>query len=182
MVLKGKKVILRGVEPEDLPDRHRWLNDREVTHFFTTLGSYHLSLEQLQKWLDECSRRHNELHFSIDTAAGKHIGGAQLKGIDWRNRHAELGIFIGEKEEWGKGYCSEAVALLLHYAFDTLNLHRIWLRVDAENTGAIRCYEKAGFSREGVFREEVYREGKYNDTLILSILEREYRQTDGLAP
>ena len=177
MILKGKRVIIRGVEPGDLTDRYRWLNDREVTRFFTTLGSCHLSMEQLRRWLEECDRSNNEVHFSLDTAAGKHIGGAQLKGIDWRNRNAELGIFIGEKEEWGKGYCSEAVALLLAYAFDTLNLHRIWLRVDPENTGALRCYEKTGFSREGVFRQEVYRAEKYHDTLVLSILESEYRKT-----
>ncbi len=180
MILQGKLVKLRGIEYEDLIARLRWLNDPEITRFFTNLGAMPLTEKELSHWY-EClgERQHQEVHFAVDTVTSEHIGGAQLKAIDWRNRSAELGLFIGNTQYWGQGLGTEIVQLLINYGFYTLNLNRIWLRVDIENTGAIRCYQKAGLSEEGVFREEVYSQGHYHDSVIMSILRREIE--DGLS-
>jgi RimJ/RimL family protein N-acetyltransferase len=88
---------------------------------------------------------------------------------------AELGIHIGEKKYWNQGYGTKAIQLLLRHGFESLNLHRLWLRVFETNQGAIRSYEKAGFTLEGKFREAQYLEGKYVNVMIMSVLSSEWQ-------
>ncbi len=177
MIIQGLNLIIKGLERKDLHDRHQWLNDPEITKYFTNLASIPLSETDLFNWYESISnKKSQELHFSIFTGDLKHIGGAQLKAIDWKNRNAELGLFIGDKSEWGKGYGTEITGILIHYGFHELNLHRLWLRVDAENLAAVKCYQKSGMTREGIFRDEVFRENAYHHSIIMSILRDEYRQ------
>ncbi len=169
-------MFLRDLQLSDLEKRVTWLSSPEITHFFTNLATNPINMTAMQEWYQKVSKNTNrELHFAVFTQEDNHIGGAQLKEIDWRNRSAEFGIFIGEKSEWGKGYGTEATELLVRFGFMSLNLHRIWLRVDAENLGAQKCYKKVGFIKEGLFRDEVYREGSYHDSVIMSILKDEYQ-------
>ncbi len=174
-MIQGTRLVLRGIEKTDLTDRQRWLNDPEIIVFFTNLGAIPLPYEKLGEWYDHVIHSDRELHFSVFLPDGTHIGGAQLKALDWKNRSVEFGMFIGEKSHWGKGYGTEITRLLVGYAFQRLNLHRVWLRVDPENIGAIRCYQKAGFQQEGVFHDEVFRGGRYHDSLLMRILEDEWR-------
>ena len=103
------------------------------------------------------------------------VGGCSFIDIDWQDRKAEVGIHIGEKEFWNKGYGTKAIHLLLKHGFENLNLHRLWLRVFEINQRAIRAYEKAGFTLEGKFREARYLEGKYVDVMIMSMLKSEWQ-------
>ena len=91
---------------------------------------------------------------------------------------AEVGLFIGDKSCWNKGYGTEVMRLLLRHGFGTLNLNRIFLRVDAANQGGIRAYEKAGFVHEGRFREGTFRDGHYEDMLFMSVLRSEWQADD----
>jgi len=170
-MIQGDNVILKGLEPDDIKERHLWLNDPEITNYFTNLSSIHLSRNDLEKWYENISQKKSqEIHFSIFTKEPKHIGGAQLKSIDWKNRNAELGIFIGDKSKWGKGFGTDATKSLIFFGFNELNLHRIWLKVDPENLAALKCYQKTGFIQEGILREDVFRKGRFHDTIIMSIL------------
>jgi RimJ/RimL family protein N-acetyltransferase len=110
----------------------------------------------------------------IETEEGVHIGNIGLHRIDWKNRHTELGIAIGEKAYWDQGYGGDAIRTMLKLAFREMNMHRVQLRVDADNARAIRCYEKAGFKKEGTLREIVFREGKYVGQHVMSILQQEF--------
>jgi RimJ/RimL family protein N-acetyltransferase len=101
------------------------------------------------------------------------IGVSSLDHIDAVHRKAEFGISL-EKGSWGQGYGSEATRLMVDYAFITLNLHRVYLRVFEFNERAIRCYLKAGFQKEGLLRQEHYTEGRYWDALIMSVLRPEW--------
>jgi RimJ/RimL family protein N-acetyltransferase len=103
------------------------------------------------------------------------IGTCGYHGIDWRSRSAELGISIGEKSFWNKGYGTETMRLLLKYGFETLNLNRIMLDVFDTNKRAIRTYEKAGFLLEGRKRQAMYKNGKYFDILIMSVIRDEWQ-------
>jgi len=177
---QGERVELRDVVREDLPDRCRWLNDPEVTRFFTHLGAAPPTMAEMHHWYEEQAQSPaRSKHFSV-YAYGRHIGGAQLKEIDRQNKAAELGLFIGEREQWGKGYGTEITRLLLDYAFSVLGLHRVWLRVDAVNARAIGCYKKCGFIREGVFRDAVFRDGSYHDSYVMGILKPEYAGMGGV--
>src|SRR5262249_43562402 len=101
------------------------------------------------------------------------IGNTALHGIHSRNQHAGFGIMIGDKDEWGKGYGTDATKLIVRSGFDTLNLHRIWLHVYEDNERAIRSYEKVGFRREGVLRDHAFRNGRYGNVITMGILREE---------
>lgn len=106
-------------------------------------------------------KRQETVILAIETMDGVHIGSVGLESIDWKNRNAALGISIGEKAYWGQGYGADAIRTLLSLAFHEMNLHRVYLRVDADNARGIRCYDKIGFQRDGTLREVVFKEGAY---------------------
>jgi diamine N-acetyltransferase len=163
-MILGEKVRLRPIERSDLPRYVAWFGDPEVRRHLAIYLPF--SLAQEERWFDGV--------LAVETLDGVHIGNVGLHSIDWKNRSAELGIAIGEKAYWNQGYGTDAIHTLLGLAFHEMNLHRVFLRVDADNGRAIRCYEKAGFQREGTSREGVFREGTYHDQYVMSILEREF--------
>jgi RimJ/RimL family protein N-acetyltransferase len=172
--LIGERLYLRPLEEADIPTCLRWINDPEVTR---TLMMYRpLNELREREWFQgQYKDDHNIILAITLKEQDRHIGNVGLHRIDWKNREGELGIMIGEKDEWDKGYGSEAISLVLGYGFDRLNLHRICLRVYENNPRAQRCYEKAGFRREGAMRESAFSEGRYWDTIFMGILDREWR-------
>ena len=102
------------------------------------------------------------------------IGEVMLFDLDRANGSAELGIFIGEPDEWGKGYGTDAVNALVDFGFGELRLERIWLNVGTENERARRAYEKAGFVHEGTVRHDRYESGRHTDGHVLAILRDEW--------
>ncbi|MBI5667699.1 MAG: GNAT family N-acetyltransferase [Chloroflexi bacterium] len=102
------------------------------------------------------------------------IGLISLEQIDWPNGTAWMGVGIGEPEHRGKGYGSEAIRLLLKFAFHEINLHRVQLTVFAYNPAAITMYEKLGFVKEGIMRERLHRDGQRHDVLLYALLRPEW--------
>jgi RimJ/RimL family protein N-acetyltransferase len=94
--------------------------------------------------------------------------------IDQKNRSAEIGIVIGEKEYWSRGYGREALGMLQEIAFEGLNLHRVYLRHVDFNERGHRAYLAAGFQVEGRLRQANFLQGRYCDDLIMSVLAEEY--------
>lgn len=175
-IIYGKRIRLRAVEREDVQKFHEWVNDPEVTRGLVMIMP--MSMRDETEWFEGLSKRElNQRPLSIEIRKGKGwklIGNCGVFGIEWENRSGELGIMIGEKSEWNKGYGAEGMSLLLKHGFETLNLNRIYLRVYAYNIGAVRAYEKAGFILEGRLREAVYKLGKYDDVLIMSVLRSDW--------
>jgi len=173
----GKRVRLRAIERDDIPRFIKWFNDPDVREHLALYRP--LSLAQEEKWFEALAERESTDHlFAIETCEGVHIGNLGLHGINWKDRSAELGIAIGEKDHWGQGYGTDAITTLLGYAFDELNLHRVFLRVNADNPRGIGCYEKCGFVHEGTLRHAVFTAGQYKDQHMMSILQTEYAQPD----
>ena len=172
----GDRVRLRAIEKEDLPAFVRWLNDPEVRRNLDIIVP--LSIGQEEKWYtDILSRPVEEYPLCIEIKEGKDwlvVGNLGFMKIDKHNRSAEVGIFIGDKRFWNKGYGTEAMKLLVGYGFDILNFHSINLHVYETNPRAKRSYEKAGFTVDGRLREARYLEGKYVDIFIMSILKSEW--------
>jgi len=178
-MIVGEKVRLRPIERDDLPRYVEWFADPEVRRHLALYLPF--SLAQEERWFEnllERLERREDVVLAIETAEGVHIGNVGLHRIDWRNRNAELGIAIGERSYWNQGYGTDAIRTLLSLAFREMNLHRVFLRVDADNARGIRCYEKAGFRREGVLREAVFKEGAYHDQYIMSILQSEFEANE----
>ena len=179
-MITGKRIRLRAVEREDLPFFVTWLNDPEVIKgLFIYLP---LSSTEEERWFEQLADLPpGEKPLAIEILDGENwrlVGNSSFHNISMNNRSAEVGIFIGDKKEWNKGYGTETMQMLLEHGFETLNLHRIFLRVYSNNLQAIKAYEKAGFIQEGRMREDHYRQGKYYDTLIMSVLRDDWHSKD----
>ena len=173
----GKAIYLRPLEQADAPLLQQWINDPEVTR--TLLAHQPINQAAEVRWLDELYKTDHEVVLGIATTADKLIGAVGLHRIDYKNSHAQFGIMIGDRDEWYKGYGTEATRLMVAYAFDTLNLNRVWLHVYVTNAYALRTYEKVGFQREGVLRQETYRDGRYVDAISMAILRSEWEAKRG---
>ena len=175
-MLFGKRIRLRGDERNDLPKFVNWLNDPKVRRYLST--DLPISQATEENWFENMLKRPPEeqsLGIEIEDGDGwKLIGNCGIFAINWRARSAEVGIFIGENSYWNKGYGTEVMRVLLRHGFGTLNLNRIFLRVDADNSGGIRTYEKAGFIHEARLRQAGFRDGDYRDELIMSVLRSEW--------
>jgi RimJ/RimL family protein N-acetyltransferase len=177
-MIHGDRVRLRHIEKEDLPRFVVWLNDPEISQGL----SIHMPLSMVEEenWFEKMLENPSEERsLCIEAKTNDRwqlIGNSGFFSIDWRNRAAEFGLFIGDKAYWDKGYGTEVVNLLLQHGFATLNLHRIFLRVFEDNPRAIRSYEKAGFIHEGRHRQAEYHNGQFHDVLFMSVLRPEWEQ------
>ncbi|MCC7361013.1 MAG: GNAT family N-acetyltransferase [Anaerolineales bacterium] len=180
-MILGQRVRLRPVEKDDLPRYVKWFADPDVRVNL----ALHLPVSQAQeeKWYERNLQAGDAQAWAIDAqpadmAVGPwvHIGGCGFHNIEWRHHNAELGIVIGARDYWNRGYGTDAVQTLVAFGFFTLNLHRIFLRVYADNGRAIRAYEKAGFVHEGRLRQDNFSNGAYRDTLLMGALRSEWGQ------
>ena len=123
--LIGDKIYLspKGTTDEEIEIFTQWVNDFQVTDYIgVTSGICTLASEK--EYLEKMAKDTENRDFNIvDLATDKIIGTTGLKEFNWINRSASLGIFIGEAEYRSKGYGTEALNILLEYAFRYLNLH-----------------------------------------------------------
>lgn len=173
--LRGANIYLRGLGRADLEGPYfHWLNDREVTRWMLT-GMFPNTEQAMVRFWEGQTQSPSDLLFAICLADGdRHVGNIGLHRIHWVCRSAEIGILLGEREVWGKGVGSEALRLVIEYAFVRLNLNRLYAGAVAKNVGSTRLFEKAGFSREGLMREAYFVDGAYEDCVTLSLLRREW--------
>ncbi len=178
-MIRGDRVVLRAITRDDLPVFVRWFNYPEVTQF---LGGHMwpLSPESEERWFQR-QLDAQALILGIETAAteeepGVLIGNISLMDSSDRNHHTELGIVLGEKAFWSKGYGRDAIKTLLRHAFDELNYHRVFLRVYDFNPRAVRCYEACGFRVEGRLRQHMFRHGQWHDEILMGVLRDEFHR------
>lgn len=171
---RGPRLDLRPVQPSDAELFVRWLNDPDVSQYLARVLP--LSLEEERALLASRSNdRDNVLLVLVHREQRRPIGSAGLHGISGHSRKAGFGIQIGEKEFWNQGLGREATELMLEIAFDRLNLNRVELEVYETNPRAIRVYEHAGFSSEGVARQGRWIRGRYVDVRRMAVLAEEWR-------
>lgn len=178
-MIYGERLRLRAAEREDLPRFVAWLNDPEVTQFL--LLNVPMSMADEERWFTQMQSQHPTEHVRVieikEGEAWRPIGNTSFMDIQWVNRLAEIGIFIGEKALWNHGYGREAMSVMLKHGFEDLNLNRIFLRVYEHNLRGIRAYEHAGFKHEGRMRQGVYKAGRYYDVLLMSVLRSEWYES-----
>ena len=174
-MIYGQRIRLRALEREDIPTFVRWFNDPEVCRYIMIYEP--MSKAKEEQWFESMLERRDDFMFGVEARTDDgwvHIGNMGLHSVDWKDRHAVLGITLGEKEYWGQGYGTDAVRTLLRWAFHELDLHRVELEVFDFNPRARRCYEKAGFRLEGTRRERHFADGCFHDAHLMSILRREF--------
>lgn len=172
---KGKNcdLYVRQHDDKELVPYTNAIMRQDTTEFMLT-GSYPM------RWIDskavwDKERAAGDVLFSIYDTFGNFIGICGLHGLRDIYHSAELRILIFDKDSIGKGLGTCAVKSLVGYGFERLNLHRIWLGVNADNVGAVKCYSKCGFQEEGRLREDIYYHGKYADVIRMGILKREWK-------
>ena len=173
--LSGEKCYLSPIQAADAAAWTVWMNDLEVTLPLGDEAYIPFSLEKMQADLDDSIRRQEHMFSIVECASDRLVGRCLLFGINQVDRSAMLGIVIGEKDCWNKGYGTEATRLLLDYAFNLLNLHSVMLGAFSFNERAVRAYEKAGFQVIGRRREARIIAGKKYDAILMDILEDEFR-------
>jgi len=173
-MFKHNHVILAPIKREYNEKFLLWLNDPEITQYLTQFRP--LTEEMEEEWFESLKDRKDDIIFAILIDETKLIGNCSIMNINWTNRVGTCGIFIGDKEEQGKGYGTEAMQLLIEYGFDNLNLNRLALEVSDFNSRAIKCYQNVGFIEEGRKREACFRNGEYHDQIVMSILRREFNK------
>ena len=172
-MLIGKRVKLRAVEEEDIHRIVEWRNSPRTYEFFYEYEP--LSRTKQKEWLERHSSDPSEKLFIISTLDGEAIGMVGFVHIDHRNRKAEWGRFlIGEEKYFGGGYGAEVELLILEYAFEHLNLNKLYCEVLINNPSVISLHKKFGFKEEGIFRQHIFKAGKYVDVVVLSLLREEY--------
>lgn len=170
----GKHVRLALPDPEhDSELWTRWNQDSLYQQFSDSGPATLYTAKQIKEWME---KHMDELYsFSIRALEDDRlIGNVDLNGIDWVASSSCVGISIGERENWGKGYGTEAMNLILHFAFESLNMRRVWLEVFEYNQRAYQSYRKCGFQEEGRLRQWMLRGGERYDLIYMGILREEW--------
>ena len=170
--MNGSRVRLSPLLQKDSATLFRWINDRELVTLQAGFRPVH-GLKHAA-WMKDIVNRSDVAIFAIRLKRGDRlIGVCQLFSISPVHRSAELQIRIGEARARGRGYGTEAVRLLVDFAFRDLNLHRVWLQFFSFNTRALKAYTAAGFVREGVMRDAAFIDGRFVDVVVMGRLRRD---------
>lgn len=172
--LAGRLCYLSPCSVDDADTWAQWDNDLEVTIPLGDEAYTPMPLDKVRESLADSIKRQSHLFAVVDEQTDTMIGRCMLFDLDQVNQTAMLGICIGEKAYWGKGYGQDAVALLLDYGFNLLNLRNIMLGVFAFNERAIRCYLKLGFKEIGRRRQARVIAGRAYDVVLMDILASEF--------
>ncbi|QMV44686.1 GNAT family N-acetyltransferase [Cohnella cholangitidis] len=179
--LQGNLVMLREYRRDDLPWMRQWVNDPDIVHHLSDIFLYPHALESTEAYLESMlDGRSDSRGFVIaDPSTEAYIGQVNLDSIDWKNRVGKIGIVIGSTENLGRGYGTEAMKLLIDFAFLEMNLNRLELEVYDFNERAVRSYLKCGFTEEGRLRERLYKQGRYLDVIQMGILKSDWKASRG---
>ena len=166
----GNGIYLRGLSEEDLEGNwYRWFNDAEVT-YYQDKGYFPNTREKQREYYRGIEASSSDVVLAIvETESGRHIGNVGLHHIEWIHRTAALGIVIGEKDAWGKGFGKEAWRLITEYGFETLNLHKITAAVLDGHDASLACAVASGFDLEGTQKEQMYRHGRYYNLILVGL-------------
>jgi diamine N-acetyltransferase len=153
-LLKGEKIYLRALEPDDVNILYKWENETSVWHLSNTLSPFSkYVLEQYvqNSHLDIYTTK--QLRLIVCDKTEKAIGCIDLFDFDPKNLRAGIGILIAEEPEKQKGYATEALQLLINYSFDVLNLHQLYCNINTDNTISLSLFQKQGFIVTGTKKE-----------------------------
>ena len=182
-IYRGELVRLSAMNAEEISKAFaRWGRDSEFRRLLDSGVSQLASAKGAQKWLEKELEEQsvNQHWFSIRKLDDdKLLGDIDLYVYNWPGRDAFVGLGIGEREFWGKGYGTDVMRIILRYGFTEVNLKRVTLTVFEYNPRAIRSYEKAGFRHEGRMRQVLNKEGRRWDILVMGILREEWMEQNG---
>jgi len=174
----GEKVrLIARDSKKDAARMAIWQRDTEFARLQDSDPVRLWNVSQNTDWIEKQQKgdAFDGIEFAILTLdEDKVIGSCGLDGISWHDRTSWVGIGIGERDYWGKGYGTDAMHILARYAFEELGLYRLNLNVFSYNERAIRSYEKVGYKVEGTVREALHRDGKRYDLVFMGLLREDF--------
>lgn len=173
-LITGEKIYLKPLEENNIKLITIWHNDNEIMTLFALTKI--TGEEYWLDWFEKTDKDPNSIYFGIYTKNDdKIIGYIHLEQIYWHYKLcSDIGILIGEKDQWSKGYGTEAMHLMIKYAFEELDLHRLELMTFDFNTRGLRLWDKCGFKQEGIMRKARLVNGKWHDVIFMALLKEEY--------
>ena len=175
IILSGESVSLRLLRHEDANEVYlSWLNDSEVTKGLDTITKPY-TIEMLSEYVNAAvADKSGYMFVIIANETNTPIGTARLHNINIKSGTCNLGIMIGDKKQWGKGMGTKVYRLLIFFAFNQLNIRRIWEAIHADNLISLAMFERLGFKREGILREHILTNRGPVDKILLGLLKKEW--------
>lgn len=167
--IEGRQIYLRPIRMDDTALIVKWRNEERVRKNFIYQALF--TKEGHEQWMKTKVASGEVIQFIICLKENdRPVGSVYFRDVDLANKKAEYGIFIGEEDAAGRGIGSETAVLAVEYARNTMHLHKLMLRVFADNPAAVRSYEKAGFLQEGYLKEEFRTKNGYRDLILMAII------------
>lgn len=171
--MKKQMIYLRILEETDIPTTTKWMNNPEISDIMGLIPAF--SLHNQLEWFKKNDSDKTRYVFAIcNNSDNQHIGNVGLSSIDYINRNCMFSIIIFDTRNRGKGAGSDATKLALDFAFNRLNMNKVYLKTSEKFIEALKMYQKLGFVKEGVMRQHRYTNGKYENKIMLSILKSEF--------
>lgn len=173
LFIEGKNICLREIQISDVKKNYyNWMRDPEVNQYLESRFEK-WSVRRLKNYVKETKiNRDNFFWAIILKETGRHIGNIKLGPINRKHGFADLGIIIGEKPYWGKGFATEAITLVVDYAFGKLKLNKLTAGAYANNIGSIKAFKNAGFLTEGIRKRQYLYNKKYVDGVLLGCIKK----------
>ena len=177
MLLQGKNLQLRALEPRDLDLLYKWENNPEVWPVSGTLAPFsRFVIEQYLTISHQDIYTSKELRLMIDLKSGgensRSIGCIDIFDFDPKNKRAGIGILIGDENERRKGYAAEAIEIVIDYCFTTLDLHQVYCSVVADNQDSLALFRKLNFESTGTHKDWSYNHGQFVDEYLLQFIQK----------
>lgn len=169
--LKGKRIYLRALEPEDLSFLHSVENDENVWEMSHTQTPYSLFI--LKQYLENAHQdifEAKQLRLVISSYDNKPLGLIDLFDFDFKNSRAGVGILVYELEDRQQGYGKEALQLLINYSFTHLNLHQLYCNIAEDNQASINLFVNEGFEKVGVKKDWIYSNMTYKNEYLFQLI------------
>ena len=182
MQLVGELIHLRALEPTDLNQLYRWENDSSIWSVSGTLVPFSkFVLEEFVTQVHQDIYTNKQLRLIVDLncfdeadedETTRSIGCVDLFDFDPKNKRAGVGILIADKADRGRGYATEALHLIVDYAFEVLDLHQIYSNVRVENESSVALFKKVGFEVTGLKQDWMYEQGKFYDEYTMQLIKK----------
>lgn len=174
-MLENEKIRLRALEPDDIDILYEWENDSSLWHLSNTLVPFsRFTLEQYVLNADRDIYTHKQLRLMINKKNGeseKSIGSIDLFDFDPTNKRSGVGIMI-VKNERDKGFASEALKMVVEYAFNGLNLHQLYCNIHASNTASLALFQHHGFKISGTKKDWLLVKNEWVDEYTLQCINK----------
>ncbi|MFW5983393.1 MAG: GNAT family N-acetyltransferase [bacterium] len=165
--IESKDLYIRPLNESDLDRTHEWMHRPDINKKIGVKIPF--TKDEQIKWFNQLQNDNTKVVFAVcRKESGTHIGNISIDNIDLRHKNARFSIFIADQNNRGKGFGKEALSLIEDYAFNVLNLHKIWCKTDADDPQVIRFYKNSGYQIEGTLKEHEYKEPHFIDKILFA--------------